>query len=61
MNGRKQIEDTKGGERKLEQSNSQKFIPFTSAGRPPFIGRRADFLHSENSLVWNESFKNVLG
>jgi hypothetical protein len=27
MNGRKQIEDTKGGERKLEQSNSQKFIP----------------------------------
>jgi hypothetical protein len=25
--------------------------PFTSAGLSPFIGRRADFLHSENTLV----------
>jgi hypothetical protein len=25
--------------------------PFTSAGPAPFIGRREDFLHSENTLV----------
>jgi hypothetical protein len=30
---------------------SQKSIPFTSAGPSPFIGRWADFLHSENTLV----------
>jgi hypothetical protein len=28
-----------------------KVDPFTSAGPSPFIGRRADFLHSENTLV----------
>jgi hypothetical protein len=31
--------------------NSQKPIPFTSGGRPPFIGRRTDFLHTEITLV----------
>jgi hypothetical protein len=30
---------------------SQKSIPFTSAGPSPFIGRRADFYISENTLV----------
>jgi hypothetical protein len=34
-----------------QQLISQKSIPFTCAGPSPFIGRRADFLHSENTLV----------
>jgi hypothetical protein len=34
-----------------QQLISQKSIPFTGAGPSPFIGRRADFLHSENTLV----------
>jgi hypothetical protein len=34
-----------------QQWISQKSIPFISAGPSPFIGRRADFLHSENTLV----------
>jgi hypothetical protein len=34
-----------------QQCNSQKLVPFTSAGRPPFIGRRTDFLHTEIVLV----------
>jgi hypothetical protein len=40
---------------------SQKSIPFTSADPSPFIGRRTDFLHSEDTLVWNGSKQNVLG
>jgi hypothetical protein len=27
------------------QQNSQKPIPFTSVGQPPFLGRRINFLH----------------
>jgi hypothetical protein len=34
-----------------QQLISQKSIPFTCAGPSPFIGRRADFLHSDNTLV----------
>jgi hypothetical protein len=44
-----------------QQLISQKLIPFTSADPSPFIGRRTDFLHSENTLVWNGSKQNVLG
>jgi hypothetical protein len=40
-----------------QQCHSQKTILFTSAGRPPFIGRQTNFLHTEI----NESNKNVLG
>jgi hypothetical protein len=36
---------------KARKSDSQKPIPLTSVGRPPFIESRADLLHSENSLV----------
>jgi hypothetical protein len=34
-----------------ESHRQQKSIRFTSAGWPPLIGRRADFLHFENDLV----------
>jgi hypothetical protein len=34
-----------------QQCNSQKTIPFTSAGRPPFIGRQTNFLHNKIDLV----------
>jgi hypothetical protein len=44
--------DTKGRSKAISQQwNSQKPIPFTSVGRPPFIGRRMDFLHTEIALV----------
>jgi hypothetical protein len=48
---------------KHRTKDSQKlFSPqFTSADPSPFIGRRTDFLHSENTLVWNGSKQNVLG
>jgi uncharacterized membrane protein SpoIIM required for sporulation len=46
-----QIMNTKGIWLNHKQCNSQKSIPFTCVSRPPFIGRRADFLHSKNDLL----------
>jgi hypothetical protein len=45
---RKHKEDKKANS---QQCNYQKTVPFTSVGRPPFIGRRTDFLDTEIVIV----------
>jgi hypothetical protein len=51
MKGTEKIEDTKGGEWKLKQCNSQKSTPFYKCWPASFYRETNKLLHSEITLV----------